>query len=103
MKMTKVKCVKLPDDINSALSYLADNGDKLKASHYIRQALNMRYKIVEPEVFKAETNYTKNLADAYFFHIPQTLSDKMKEEKSLTGMSEQTIIVSSIRRIINFY
>jgi len=101
-KKTVVKCVKLPDDLNSALSYIVDTDiDRRKASHFIRLALVNRY-MKHSYRFNSETIYTKSLPDAYFFHIPKSLDLLMKKEKSTNGMTEQSIIIESIRQTINF-
>ena len=71
-KKTVVKVVKLPDDLNMAISYLIKNDiDKRKASHFIRMALVNRYtdKVEKINVSKS----TLELPDKYFFHIPSAL------------------------------
>jgi hypothetical protein len=102
-KKTVVKCVKLPDDLNSALSYMVDTDiDKRKASHFIRLALVNRYLLKLEETFQVDTIYTKTLPDAYYFHIPKTMDLMMKKEKSQNGMTDQSIIISSLRKVIKF-
>jgi hypothetical protein len=101
---TKIKAVNLPDDINSALSYLADNHpDFKKPSELLRLALAIRYKLADEVKFSAEQNHIKYCSTPYYFQIPEAMHKLMRNEKEKTGMTDQAIIISSFRRIVNFY
>jgi hypothetical protein len=99
-----IKAVKLPEDLNSALSYIVKHSvDSHKPSEVLRLALAMRYKIAEPIMFSAENNHPFEIANPYYFSVPEAMHKLMRKEKEKTGMTDQAIIVNSFRRIVNFY
>lgn len=103
--MTKViKAVKLPEDLNSALSYIVKHSvDTKKPSEVLRLAISMRYKICEPITFSVEAGHPFEIANPYYFQVPEAMHKMMRKEKEKTGMTDQSIIVSAFRRIVNFY
>lgn len=99
-----IKAVKLPEDLNSALSYIVKNSvDTKKPSEVLRLALAMRYKIAEPITFSVEQGHPFEISNPYYFQVPQAMHNLMRKEKEKNGMSDQAIIVNAFRRIVNFY
>lgn len=104
MSNNVIKAVKLPEDLNSALSYIVKNSvDTKKPSEVLRLALAMRYKITEPITFSVEQGHPFEIANPYYFQVPKAMHDLMRKEKEKNGMTDQAIIVNSFRRIVNFY